>query len=177
MMKEIRIHGRGGQGVVTAAEIIAIAAFADGKYSQAFPTFGSERMGAPVAGFVRISDAEIRFHNQVYEPNYVIVQDSTLIGAVDVTAGFKKGGILILNSEKIPDGLKVDGTIKIVPATKIALEILKRPIPNTVLLGAFAAITKEISLDAVLKAIDERFAPALAEKNKEAAKKTYTMFS
>jgi len=99
-VKEIRIHGRGGQGSVTAAELLAVAAFEDGKYSQAFPFFGVERRGAPVTAFTRLSDKKIRLRSQIYEPDYVIVQDATLVSAVDVTAGLKPDGIVIVNSEK-----------------------------------------------------------------------------
>ena len=106
-MIEIRLHGRGGQGVVTAAELLAISAFLDGKFTQAFPTFGSERMGAPVASFVRISDKSIRVRSQIYEPDYVIVQDATLIGSVDVFLGLKKNGLVIINTEKQPSELKL----------------------------------------------------------------------
>src|SRR5512136_1479433 len=105
MLKEIRIHGRGGQGVVTAAELLAVAAFADGKYAQAFPAFGSERMGAPVQSFVRISDTPIRARNQIYEPDFLIIQDATLIGAIDVAKGLKPGGLIIVDSEKDPKDL------------------------------------------------------------------------
>ncbi len=110
-MKEIRLHGRGGQGVVTAAELIAQAAFADGKFALAFPSFGSERMGAPVQSFVKISDSAIRGRNQIYEPDYLIIQDATLIGAIDVTRGLKPGGLVIVDTEKTPAelGLKSPG--------------------------------------------------------------------
>ena len=101
-MKEIRLHGRGGQGVVTAAELIAQAAFADGKFALAFPAFGSERMGAPVQSFVRISDSVIRARNQIYEPDFLIIQDATLIGAIDVTKGLKPGGLLSSIPKRIP---------------------------------------------------------------------------
>ncbi len=99
-MKEIRIHGRGGQGSVTAAELIAVAAFEDGKWSQAFPYFGTERRGAPVTAFARISDRKIRVRSQVYEPDYVIVQDPSLLSSVDVASGLKSDGLIIVNSEK-----------------------------------------------------------------------------
>ena len=107
-MKELRLHGRGGQGVVTAAELIAQAAFADGKYALAFPSFGSERMGAPVQSFVRISETPIRARNQVYEPDYLIVLDATLIGSIDITAGLKPDGLLIIDTEKGPGELKLN---------------------------------------------------------------------
>jgi len=176
-MIEIRLHGRGGQGVVTAAELLAISAFLDGKFTQAFPTFGSERMGAPVASFVRISDKSIRVRSQIYEPDYVIVQDATLIGSVDVFLGLKKNGLVIINTEKQPSELKLKDVknVKTVPATKIAIEILGRPIPNTVLLGAFAGLTGLVSMDGIKKAIKERFKAEVVEKNILAAEKAYKM--
>jgi pyruvate ferredoxin oxidoreductase gamma subunit len=176
-MIEIRLHGRGGQGVVTAAELLAISAFLDGKFTQAFPTFGSERMGAPVASFVRISDKSIRVRSQIYEPDYVIVQDATLIGSVDVFLGLKKNGLVIINTEKQPSELKLKDVknVKTVPATKIAIEILGRPIPNTVLLGAFAGLTGLVSMDGIKEAIKERFKAEVVEKNILAAEKAYKM--
>jgi pyruvate ferredoxin oxidoreductase gamma subunit len=176
-VKEIRLHGRGGQGVVTAAELIAIAAYADGKEVQAFPFFGSERMGAPVASFVRIAEPgeRIRVHSQVYHPNYVIVQDPTLIGRVDVVSGLRPDGLVIVNTEKSPSelSLKVKGKVVTFPATDLALEILGKPIPNTALLGVFAAITGEVTLQAVEKAIHERFTEDLLERNLKVAKRAY----
>ncbi|MGQ9525454.1 MAG: pyruvate ferredoxin oxidoreductase subunit gamma [Armatimonadota bacterium] len=174
-MKEIRIHGRGGQGNVVAAEIMALAAFRDGKNSQAFPFFGSERMGAPVAAFVRISDGRIRTRSQIYNPDYVVVQDPTLIGAVDVAAGLKPGGLVVINTERPADqlGFPPDVKVKTVPASRIANEILGRPIPNTALVGAFAAATGEISLEAVIEAVRERFGGELAEKNVKAVEEAY----
>ncbi len=176
-MKEIRLHGRGGQGVVTAAELLAIAAYAEGKEVQAFPFFGSERMGAPVASFVRIGEPgeKIRIHSQVYHPDYVIVQDPTLVGRVDVVLGLKHGGLVIVNTEKNSSDLdlEVDGKVITFPATELALEILGKPIPNTALLGVFAAVTGELSLQAVEKAIHERFTEDLLEPNLRVAKKAY----
>jgi len=175
-MRELRIHGRGGQGSVTAAELIATAAFTAGVFSQAFPAFGVERRGAPVQAFVRFSDQKIRLRSQVYEPNYVIVQDSTLIRDVNVFSGMKEGGIAIINTEKkvefnIPKGVK---TISF-DATKIAIEEIGLPITNTTLMGAFAAASGEITIDALKKAIDERFPEKLAITNFAAAKRAYDM--
>lgn len=174
-MKEIRIHGRGGQGNVAAAEIMALAAFRDGKTSQAFPFFGSERMGAPVAAFVRISNDRIRTRCQIYNPDYVVVQDPTIIGAVDVAAGLKPGGLVLINTERPADqlGFPPDVKVKTVPASRIANEILGRPIPNTALVGAFAAATGEISLEAVIEAVRERFSGEIAEKNVKAVEEAY----
>lgn len=176
-MKEIRLHGRGGQGVVTAAELIAQAAFADGKYAQAFPSFGSERMGAPVQSFVRISDTPIRTRNQVHNPDYLIIQDATLIGTIDVTAGLKPGGLIIVDTEKRPDelGIKIDGKVLTIPASKIAREIIGRPIQNTTLLGHFAAVTGLISFEGVRNAILERFPGMIGKKNVASAEKAFGM--
>ena len=173
-MRELRIHGRGGQGSVTAAELIATAAFKSKIYSQAFPAFGVERRGAPVQAFVRFDDKKVRLRSQIYEPDYIIVQDSTLIGDVNVFGGMKEGGIAIINTEKeiegeVPEGVKL---IKI-DATSIALEVLGLPIENTTLMGAFAAATGEIEFDALEEAFRERFTGSLADKNVAAAKKAY----
>ncbi len=178
-MKEVRIHGRGGQGSVTAAELLAIAAFEDGKYSQAFPFFGVERRGAPVTAFTRLSDEKIRLRSQIYEPDYVIVQDATLIGAVDVTAGLKPGGIVIVNSEKSTDEIGIDTKIDVrtIDATGIALEIFGRPIVNTTLLGAFAGATGEISIESINKSVLARFPGKVGELNVQAAEKAYALLS
>jgi pyruvate ferredoxin oxidoreductase gamma subunit len=163
--------------VVTAAELVAQAAFADGKYSQAFPSFGSERMGAPVQSFVRIDEKPIRTRNQIYTPDYLIVQDSTLIGTVDVTAGLKDSGLMIIDTEHAPEemGLNVKAQILTIPATKIAIDIIGRPIQNTTLLGYFAAVTRLISFDGVKKAIEHRFPAAIAIKNIKAVEKAFEM--
>ena len=175
-MRELRIHGRGGQGSVTAAELIATAAFTGGVYSQAFPAFGVERRGAPVQAFVRFSDKKIRLRSQVYEPDYIIVQDSTIIRDVDVFAGMSEGGIAIINTEKnieskIPDGVKSI----IIDATKIAIEEIGRPITNTTLMGAFAAASGEITIEALEGAINDRFSGKLAETNINAAIRAYNL--
>jgi len=176
-MKEIRIHGRGGQGSVTAAELLAVAAFEDGKFSQAFPSFGVERRGAPVTAFTRIDDKPIRLRSQIYEPDYVIVQDPTLTGVVDVAGGLKPNGILIINTEKSAAsfGINTKATIKTVDATRIALEIIGRPIVNTVLIGAFAGATGEIELDSIVTAVQARFSGSMGKKNVEAVTKAYEM--
>ena len=175
-MKELRIHGRGGQGSVTAAELIATAAFAGGVHAQAFPAFGVERRGAPVQAFVRFSNEKIRLRSQVYEPDYIIVQDSTLIRGVNVFAGMSEGGIAIINTEKkgeyaLPEGVR----LIVIDATQIALEEIGLPITNTTLMGAFAAASGEITLDALKDAIEERFPGKLAETNFAAAKRAYNM--
>jgi pyruvate ferredoxin oxidoreductase gamma subunit len=176
-MKEIRIHGRGGQGSVTAAELLAVAAFADGKFSQAFPAFGVERRGAPVQAFTRMDDTQIRLRSQIYEPDFVIVQDPTLVEVVDVASGLKDDGMLIINSDFDADKFNFDTKAKImtVNATKIALDIIGRPIVNTVLLGAFAGATGEIEPESIMEAVKERFPGKIGERNAEAIMKAYEM--
>lgn len=170
-MKQIRFHGRGGQGAVTAAEVLAIAAFKDSKYSQAFPAFGVERRGAPVQAFMRISDKFIRRRNQIYEPDYVVVLDSTLLDVVNVSEGLQKGGKLIVNSKThIQIG---DHDVYCIDATKIALDVLGVPIVNTSMLGAFSAATGEVSLESLKSAIIEKFGERLGEKNAEAIEVAY----
>jgi len=176
LLRELRIHGRGGQGSVTAAELIATAAFKSGVYSQAFPAFGVERRGAPVQAFVRFSDEKIRLRSQIYEPDYIVVQDSSLIADINVFGGMKEGGIALVNTEKdtvpgVPPGIK----LIIIDATSVALEVLGLPITNTTLMGAFAAATGEIELPALEEALRERFAGSLAEKNIAAARRAYEM--
>ncbi|HRW82723.1 MAG TPA: pyruvate ferredoxin oxidoreductase subunit gamma [Methanothrix sp.] len=174
-MKEIRFHGRGGQGAVTAAELIAIAAFEDKKYSQAFPAFGVERRGAPVMAFARIANEPIRVRSQIYEPDYVIVQDVTLLDVVDVASGLKPEGKIIINTDRNVKDLKLETEAEVVTidATKIALDKLGRPIVNTTMLGAFCGATGEVSLDSINKAILGRFSGALGEKNLAAIKTAY----
>ncbi len=178
-MKEIRIHGRGGQGSVTAAELIAVAAFEDGKWSQAFPYFGTERRGAPVTAFARLSDKKIRVRSQIYEPDYVIVQDPSLLGVVDVASGIKKDGLVIVNSEMPAEELKIStpAKVKTIDATSLAISIIGVPIVNTALLGAFAGATGQIRLESVNKAIRSRFPGKIGEKNVEAVKKAFELMS
>jgi len=177
-MIEIRIHGRGGQGSVTAAELIATAAFYDGKYSQGFPNFGVERRGAPVTAFARIDNKFIRLRSQIYDPKYIIIQDATLIDGVDVFDGAKSGTVVLINSEKpatefkAPKGVE----IKTIAATKIAMEIIGKPIINTILLGAFAALSGEIKLKSVEQAITEKFTDKeIVQKNILAAREGFEL--
>jgi pyruvate ferredoxin oxidoreductase gamma subunit len=176
-MIEIRIHGRGGQGSVTAAELLAVAAFDDGREAQAFPAFGVERRGAPVLAFCRISDEPIRLRSQIYEPDYVIVQDPTLMETVNVLAGLKPGGTVLINTERPASelGVKTSARVVTVPATQIALEELGRPIMNTAIVGAFSGISGAISFEAIERSIRHRFAGELGEKNVAAARKAYEM--
>ncbi|MDR9817480.1 MAG: pyruvate ferredoxin oxidoreductase subunit gamma [Candidatus Methanoculleus thermohydrogenotrophicum] len=176
-MRELRIHGRGGQGSVTAAELIAFAAFEGGVYAQAFPAFGVERRGAPVQAFVRFSDKKIRLRSQIYEPDYIIVQDPTLIRDVDVFRGMKPGGIAIVNTEKPDINARVPDDVKVylIDATTIALEELGVPITNTTLMGAFAAATGEIKLESLENALRNRFSGSMADKNIRAAERAYNL--
>jgi len=166
-MIEIRIHGRGGQGNVAAAELLSIAAFKDGKFAQAFPSFGAERIGAPVQAFVRIDEKKIRTREEVRTPDYLIIQDSFLIGAVPVLDGIKPDGLILVNSEKAPEDLNIKTTARVetIPATEIALEIIGRPIPNAIMIGAFCSITGLVSIGAVQEAIMEKFPGRVGENN------------
>ena len=168
-MEQIRIHGRGGQGVVTAAELIAIAAFYDGREAQAFPNFGVERTGAPIQSFARISEQPIITREQIYEPSVLIVQDATLLDTVDVFYGCRPNTKVIINAtaNKWPK-LKINkNNLYFSPATEIALSIFKKNIVNTIILGASAKYTQLISLESLIKAIQEKF----AEKGEEIIKK------
>ena len=169
-MYAVRIHGRGGQGVVTCAELLAVAAFQEGRHAQAFPSFGSERTGAPVAAFCRVDDRPIRTHEPIAEPDAVVVADPTVMYQVDVLAGLKPDGYLLVNTGHPLS--TVDGAC-LVPATEIAREYVGRPLPNAALLGACAALTGWVSLDSVLAAIRQRFAEPVAERNVEAARAAY----
>jgi pyruvate ferredoxin oxidoreductase gamma subunit len=173
-MQEIRFHGRGGQGAVTAAMILAVGAFKDGKYTQAFPKFGVERRGAPVEAFTRISDSFIRRKSQVYEPDHIVVLDSTLFGAVDIMSGLRKGGSVIVNTNKSAKDLGLAGyDVKTLDVSKLAVEFLGRDIVNTAMLGAFAGFTGLVSLEGLFKGVDEHFSGSLAEKNKKLLEKVY----
>jgi 2-oxoacid:acceptor oxidoreductase gamma subunit (pyruvate/2-ketoisovalerate family) len=174
VLKEIRIHGRGGQGSVTAADLLAHAAFMEGKWVQAFPYFGAERRGAPVKAFARISDEPILLHSQVYSPDYVIVLDHAIYKVVDVIEGLKKDGIIIVNTTKKPSEVELEGwRIAAIDATGIALElnllVAGLPVVNTSIVGAFAKATGEVELASVLKAINETWTGSAGEKNARAA--------
>lgn len=178
MLEEIRVHGRGGQGVVTAAELIAIAAFYQQEYSQAFPNFGVERSGAPIQSYARISDEEIITHEQIYKPSVLIIADATLIGPVDVFSGIDKNTIIIINgAEDKYANLKLKTKkIYFTPATEIALEIFGKNIVNTIILGAFAKYTGLISLESLAKAIKEKFkdkGEEIIKKNIQAIERIY----
>lgn len=176
-MFQIRIHGRGGQGVVTAAELLSVAAFLEGKYAQAFPSFGSERMGAPVVSFCRIDTKEIRLREPIVAPDALIVQDVTLFKAIDVFLGLKDSGYLLVNTNQSFGDLQLDAVVAklpaghavTVPATELALKHIGRPVPNAALLGAFAALTGTVRLVSVATAIHEAFPGAMGNANVVAA--------
>lgn len=177
-MEQVRIHGRGGQGVVTAAELLAIAAFYDGKEAQAFPNFGVERSGAPIQAFARISKDKIIIREQVYNPSVLIIQDATLIDSVDVFQGINANTKIIINAPKNRwPNLKIKSKhLYFSPATEIALEIIGKNIVNTVILGAFAKFTDIVSLASLEKAIKEKFADKkeeVIEKNLVALRRAY----
>jgi len=176
-MLEIRFHGRGGQGAVTAANILAEACFREGKDVQAFPMFGVERRGAPVTAFLRVDEKPIRIKSQIYNPDVVAVLDTTLLEAVDVTSGLKENGTVILNTDRKLEDLKIKAKkIALVDATKIAIDhrlgSKATPIVNTAILGSFAKAIDSIKIDSVLDAIKEK-SPAKSEENAKAAKEAY----
>lgn len=158
--------------MVTAAELLSVAAFLEGRYAQAFPTFGSERTGAPVVSYCRISDKEIRVREPIIEPHAVIVQDATLLRQIDVLAGLRPGGHVLINSTKEPRELGVAGLT--VPATEIALRHVGRPVPNAALLGGFCAVTEVLSLESLEAAIGETFPGPIAKANIAAADEAYS---
>ncbi len=175
MLFEIRIHGRGGQGSVVMAELIASAAFEEGKFGQAFPYLGGggERRGAPVQAFARISDSPIRLREKIQNPDIVVVQDSSLLKVVDVLKGLKTEGLVLLNA-KAEISLGGDQfKVCTIPATRIAVEALGKPIMNTALLGAFAALTGLITLDSIALCLKKKFEPDVALKNLNAVGKAF----
>jgi len=177
-MFQVRIHGRGGQGVVTAAELLSLAAFDEGRHAQAFPSFGSERTGAPVVSFCRIADHPIRTREPIMRPDCLIVQDPTLLHQVDLFSGLRDDGYLLINSSReldsLPDGQRRD-RLRTVPASELAREHIGRPVPTAALLGALAALTGVVSLASVERAIRERFPARIAEGNVAAAAAAYDL--
>ena len=180
-MFQVRIHGRGGQGVVSAAEMLSVAAFLEGKHAQAFPSFGSERMGAPVMAFCRIADREIRLREPVMSPDALIIQDTTLLHQVDLFSGVTTEGLILINSTRsfaeLGIGEFVEGfhpdLLCTVPATELALKHVGRPLPNAALLGGFAAICGQVRLESVFAAIREKFSGKVAEGNVAAAREAF----
>lgn len=179
-MFQVRIHGRGGQGVVTAAEMLSIAAFREGRHAQAFPSFGSERTGAPVVAFCRIDEKEIRVREPILEPDALIIQDPTLLHQVDVFAGVPPGAYILINTARSLEELglaelKEKFKTATVAATELAKKHLGRPLPNAVLLGAFSAFSEQISLEAVSAAIRDKFSGKIAEANVAAAAEAFEL--
>ena len=185
-MFQVRFHGRGGQGVVTAAELLASAAFREDRYAQAFPSFGSERMGAPVMSFCRIDDKPIRTREPVTEPDALLIQDPTLLHQAGLLDGLRPDGYVLVNSSRDVEDIGLaefaaqrhSGHLLTVPATSLALANLGRPLPGAPMLGGFAALTRTeqtVSLDALLAAITERFGdrPRVAAGNSAAARAAF----
>lgn len=169
-MIEVRFHGRGGQGAVTAASLLADAVFRDGKFPQATPSFGPERRGAPVESYCRISDRFIRTRENIYNPDFVVVLDSGLLDVIDVSKGMKPGGVVVINSPRNPD-LKFRTFF--CDAMSIAMKEIKRPIVNTAMLGAFAKASGLVSLKSLEDSIRENFPQKIVEANISAVKKAY----
>ncbi len=166
-MIEVRIHGRGGQGNVVAAYLLATAAIDEGRFGQAFPAFGAERRGAPVVSFVRIADQPLRRHNQVQTPAFLIIQDQALLHVPGVTEGLLTGGGILVNSNLDSETLSQQTGINLItlPADSLSQKYLKRPVPNTALLAAFLSLTELLPLEALVKALSHRFAGSLLEDN------------
>ncbi|WP_207783857.1 2-oxoacid:acceptor oxidoreductase family protein [Micromonospora globispora] len=173
----VRIHGRGGQGVVTAAELLSVAAFAEGRHAQAFPSFGSERTGAPVSAYCRLDTRPIRTREPIAAADCVIVQDPTLLGHVDVLTGLRPDGSVLVNwaGPVHQLGVELPPTTVAVAATDLALRHIGRAVPNAALLGAFAALTRQVRLESVLDAIRQRFPGPLATANVAAAQAAYEL--
>ena len=180
-MFQVRIHGRGGQGVVTGAELLSLSAFLDNKYAQAFPSFGSERMGAPVMAFCRIDNKTIRIREAVTKPDVLIIQDPTLLHQVDLFSGLASSGYIVINTAMGSGELGIDDVLKTIPthhcvtipATEIAMKCLGRPLPNAVLVGSFASLTGQLTLAAIQQAIRNKFSGSVGEANVAAASEGY----
>ena len=180
-MFQVRIHGRGGQGVVTAAELLSVAGFREGRHAQAFPSFGSERTGAPVVAFCRLDNRPIRLREPILAPDALIIQDPTLLHQVDVFGGLTQDGYIQINTSRSFEELGLEDfaagfrpeRLRTVPATEFALKHVGRPLPNAALLGGFAAVTQQISLESVDAAIREKFPTKVAEANVAAAAEAF----
>lgn len=178
---QVRFHGRGGQGVVTAAELLSVAVFLEGRHAQAFPSFGSERAGAPVAAFCRMSDSAIRTREPVVDPDAVVVQDATLLGQVDLLSGLRPGGFLLVNTALGLERLGLGDVAAALPrdhvatvaATDVARRLIGRPVPNAALLGGLAALTRVVTLDALSAAIAQRFSGPTGAGNVAAATEVF----
>lgn len=178
---QIRIHGRGGQGVVTAAELMSVAAFIENKHAQAFPSFGSERMGAPVVSFCRFDNKEIRLREPIMEPDALIIQDTTLLHSVDVFGGLKPDGFIIINSTRSFDELGIAEYVQKFPArhvchigaSELAMKHVGRAVPNAALLGGFAALSGQLQMQSVAEAIMQKFPGPVGEANVAAATEAF----
>jgi len=182
LMTEIRWHGRGGQGVVTAGELLAEVAMEEGKFFQAFPEYGAERMGAPIKAYTRISDEPIELHCPILEPNMVIVVNPNLLGVVDIAEGLGPDGVAIINTDKSPAAIRErlgfeGGKVWCIDATKIAMEEFKRNIPSTMMLGVVARATSIIQLkdakEVTRKTLGEKLRPTVVEANVRAMQRAY----
>jgi len=175
-MIEVRFHGRGGQGAVTSAELMAMAAIDEGRYAQAFPSFGPERRGAPLQAFLRISDQPIRLREKIYSPDVVVVLDPALLASANVKAGLKDGGTLVVNSSKDISAVRGEcgfsGRTAVVDATKIAEEEMGVPITNTTMLGALLKAAGMVKMDSLHAPLDHRFG-RVAPKNLKALTRAY----
>jgi len=175
-LTEIRWHGRGGQGAVTSAELLARAAISKDKYAQAFPSFGPERRGAPVLAFVRISNEQIRIRSQITEPDAVVVLDPSLLRLTNVTSGLKNGGVCVVNTKKSAEEIREELDIKCrlatIDATRIARETLGVPITNTTMIGALIKATEVVGLESLVEPVKQRFG-RLADRNINAMKRAY----
>ncbi|MGD0674566.1 MAG: 2-oxoacid:acceptor oxidoreductase family protein [Polyangiaceae bacterium] len=180
-MLQVRLHGRGGQGTVTAAELLSVAAFYEGKFAQAFPSFGSERMGAPVTSFCRLDIREIRLREPVVEPDAVLIQDATLLHAVDLFQGLRPDGYVLVNTGHRLTDLGLEDLVSRLPpthvrtvaATELAVRHVGKALPNAGLLGAFAALTGAVNLGSIEQAVRARFQPRVADGNVAAARAAY----
>ncbi len=174
-MKEIRIHARAGQGAITTATILGYAYFLKGMYPYAFPSFGAARMGAPMNAFVRVDSRPVRLRSQIYEPNYLLIMDPTLMRGFNCFSGLKDDGIAIINDKDTGSLPKVGAKQKVfvVPANEIAMKTIGRPLGNTALIGAFCSATGELELNSLLEAIKKRFSGQAREGNIESAKQGF----
>jgi pyruvate ferredoxin oxidoreductase gamma subunit len=175
-MIEMRFHGRGGQGAVTSAELVARAAIDTGKWATAFPSFGPERRGAPVVAFARVDDQRIRLRSKIYTPDAVIVLDPSLLDIANPTEGLRENGVLILNSSHDTDALRkrlhYNGRLAVVDASRIAREIIGLPITNTTMVGALVKATNAVSVEALIEPFNQRFGK-IAARNLEAMRRAF----
>ena len=174
-MKEIRIHARAGQGAITTASLLGYAYFKEGMYPYAFPNFGAARMGAPMNAFLRVDSKPVRLRSQIYDPDYVIIVDPTLMRGYNCFSGLKENGVAIINGKEglqIPK-LKVGQKAFVVPASEIALKTIGRPLGNTTLIGAYAAATGSLKLETLLEVIKTNFSGKIQEGNLAAVEQGY----